>query len=173
MMRMSTTTVETSRLILRLPEAADAGDFLEIHQDPEVMKRITLAAPQGGITVAWRNVALMIGHWQIRGYGQWAVVEKESGRVIGSVGLYNPEGWPGVELGWLVRRSHWGFGFATEASAAALNWAWRFVEADHIISLISPDNVQSIRIARKIGEEFEQSLTMDNSLFHQYGIHRP
>jgi RimJ/RimL family protein N-acetyltransferase len=78
-----------------------------------------------------------------------------------------------VELGWLVRRSHWGFGFATEASAAALNWAWRFVEADHIISLISPDNVQSIRIARKIGEEFEQSLTMDNSLFHQYGIHRP
>jgi RimJ/RimL family protein N-acetyltransferase len=170
---MLTTTIETSRLVLRVPEAADARAFLEIHQDPEVLKHVTLVAPQGGITVAWRNVATMIGHWQMRGYGQWAVVEKASGVIIGRVGLYNPDGWPGVELGWVVRHSHWGFGFATEASKAALDWAWRHVNIDHVISLIAPDNVQSIRIASKIGERFECPLTMDDSLLHKYGIHRP
>src|SRR5688572_10437242 len=106
-------TIETPRLVLRLPGAADAAAFLDIHQHPEAIKYVLLAAPAAGITAAWRNVAMLLGHWQLRGYGQWAVVERASGEVIGRVGLWNPEGWPGVELGWIIKHDRWNHGFAS------------------------------------------------------------
>lgn len=96
--RASMVIVETPRLRLRLPQASDAEPFLQIHQDPEAIKHLVLAAPAGGRTVAWRNVAMMLGHWHLRSYGQWTVVEKATSEVIGRVGLWNPEGWPGIEL---------------------------------------------------------------------------
>jgi RimJ/RimL family protein N-acetyltransferase len=165
-------TVETSRLRLRPLQASDAEPFMEIHQDPEVIKYVLLGAAPGGITVAWRNIAMMIGHWHLRGYGPWAVSEKSSGQVIGRVGLWNPEGWPGIELGWIIRRSHWDHGFATEASRAALEWAWENVDTDHIISVIQPDNVRSIRVAEKIGERFERADVLNEVNVHIYGVLR-
>jgi len=166
-------TIETPRLLLRLPDASDAHPLMEIHQDPEVIKYVTLTAPPGGITVAWRNVAMMIGHWHLRGYGQWTVLEKTSGAIIGRVGLFNPEGWPGIELTWVIRRSRWGFGFATEAAREALAWSWNEVQADQIVSVIRPDNQRSIRVAEKIGERFERAEVMNGETMHLYAIHRP
>lgn len=165
--------VNTVRLLLRVPEASDAEAMMEIHQDPEAIKNVLLTAPPAGISVAWRNIAMMIGHWHLRGYGQWAVVEKTSGQVVGRVGLWNPEGWPGIELGWIIRRSCWGRGFATEAAQAALQWAWDKVDADHIISIIEPDSLSSIRVAQKIGERFERADTMNGASVHIYGVRRP
>src|SRR5678816_2161421 len=165
-------TLDTVRLRLRLPEASDAGPMMEIHQDPEVIRSVVLTAPPGGISVAWRNIALMLGHWHLRGYGQWTVVEKVSGQVIGRVGLWNPEGWPGIELGWIIRRSRWGNGFATEAAKAALQWTWDKVDTDHIISIIQPDSVLSIRVAEKIGERFERADSLNGANVHIYGVRR-
>jgi RimJ/RimL family protein N-acetyltransferase len=167
------TIVETARLRLRPMQASDAGAFLEIHQHPEVIKYVLLGAPPGGITVAWRNVAMMIGHWQLRGYGSWAVTEKSTDQVLGRVGLWNPEGWPGLELGWVIRPSRWGNGFATEAALAALQWTWDHVKTDHIISIIQPDNARSIRVAEKIGERFERAHVMSETDVHIYGVVRP
>ena len=164
--------LDTPRLRLRMPESADAEPMMEIHQDPEVVKTILLTAPLGGITVAWRNVAMMVGHWHLRGYGQWTVIEKTSAEVIGRVGLWNPEGWPGIELGWIIRRSRWGRGFATEAARAALQWAWDNVDTDHIISIIPPDSLASVRVAEKIGERFEGPDTMNGASVHIYGVRR-
>jgi RimJ/RimL family protein N-acetyltransferase len=147
--------------------------MMEIHQDPEVVKSILLTAPLGGITVAWRNIAMMVGHWHLRGYGQWTVLEKASGEVVGRVGLWNPEGWPGIELGWIIRRSRWGQGFATEAAQAALQWGWNNVDTDHIISIIPPDSLASVRVAEKIGERFECADTMNSATVHIYGVRRP
>ena len=65
-------------------------------------------------------MALRAGHWALRGFGIWAVVERESGELVGRVGLQEPEGWPGVELAWLVTRSRWGRGYAPEAGRAPL-----------------------------------------------------
>jgi RimJ/RimL family protein N-acetyltransferase len=170
-------TVETARLLLRVPRAADANAFLEIHQDPEVieLKQVTLTEPPGGIDLALRNVERMLRHWSKRGYGQWAVTERATGDVIGSVGFYNPEGWPGIDLGWIFHRSRWGNGFATEAAHAALQWAWQTENIDHVISLIAPNDLRSIRIATKIGQGFERA---DVDPIHGepvvvYGIHRP
>jgi RimJ/RimL family protein N-acetyltransferase len=165
--------IETPRLILRLPDASDAQALMEIHQDPEVMKYVTLTALPGGITVAWRNVAMMIGHWHLRGYGQWTIVEKTSGEIIGRVGPFNPEGWPGVELTWVIRRSRWSCGFATESARAALAWTWNAIQADQILSLIRPDNQRSIRVAEKLGERFDRAEVLNGETMHVYVIHRP
>ena len=54
--------IDTSRLHLRLPGASDAEPMMEIHEDPEAIKSVLLTAPSGGLTVAWRNVAMMVSH---------------------------------------------------------------------------------------------------------------
>ena len=166
------TTIETPRLRLRPLRSEDAQPFLEIHQHPEVIQYLSLIGSPGDITVAWRNIALMVGHWQLRGYGPWAVTDRSNGDVIGRVGLWNPQGWPGLEMGWVIRRSRWGNGFATEAARAALDWAWANVDADHIISIIQPENTRSIRVAEKIGERFERQQPWMGATAHIYGIRR-
>jgi RimJ/RimL family protein N-acetyltransferase len=166
------TAIETTRLILRPPEASDVTAMMVIHQDPEVIRYLGSGVP-GDIAVAWRNVAMMIGHWHMRGYGPWIVVAKDGGEILGRAGLWNAEGGPGVELGWMIRRSAWGHGFATEASRGALDWAWQHVETDHIISVIRADNLRSIRIAEKLGEHLECTTVIDGVTVHTFGIHRP
>ena len=159
-MAIPTNFVETSRLLLRVPEPADAGALMDIMWDPEVVeqKQVTLLAPPGGLDLALKNTNEMIRQWQLRGYGQWSVVEKEMGQVIGCVGFYHPQReWPGVDLGWVIHRSRWGQGFATEAATAALEWVWANTPIDRVISLIGPDDHRSIRIATKIGERFERA----------------
>ena len=148
--------IETERLLLRLPVADDAEPFLEIHQDPEVIARqqVTLTSPPGGIEVGARNVDRMLRHWDRLGYGQWAGVERATARVIGCVGFQHPES-AEVELGWIVRRSRWGNGFATEAARASIDWAWRTGTFDHVKSLFGMDNPASIRVATKIGQRLE------------------
>jgi [ribosomal protein S5]-alanine N-acetyltransferase len=150
--------IETTRLLMRLPEAADAQALMEIHQDPEVLEQglVTLTAPPGGIESALRNVDRMLRHWQRYGYGQWSVVEKQTDLVIGCVGFFCCLDQPEIELGWIIRRSHWGNGFATEAARAAIDWTWRTTDIDHIISLIRATDARSTRVAEKSGQRFER-----------------
>ena len=174
---MTATPIETKRLLLRLPVPDDARQLVEIHQDPEVIarKQVTLLSAPGGIEVGLRNVDRMLRHWDRWGYGQWAVVEKATARVIGCVGFMQPEDWPAIDLGWIIRRSRWGNGFATEAAGAALGWAWSTPKMDHIMSLIGPDNAASIRVATKIGEQFEREgiSPFSGERVLIYGIRRP
>jgi len=162
--------VETERLVLRPPVAADVQTMFEIHQDPEVMRFV---GKPGDISVAWRNVAMMIGHWQMRGYGMWIVVKRDDGEVIGRAGLWNEAGGPGLELGWLIRKSAWGRGYATEAARAALGWAWQHSGHDHIVSVIHAENQPSIRIAEKLGQRLEKSEMVNGSEMLTYGIRGP
>jgi RimJ/RimL family protein N-acetyltransferase len=168
--------VETPRLLLRPFEASDAQPMLEIHEDPEVA-RYLVGGPAPvtitGLTVAWRNVAMMIGHWHLRGYGAWAVEERATREVVGRVGLWHPEGSPEIELGWVIRRSRWGRGFATEAADAALRWSWRNVPTNRIVSYIQPDNIPSIRVAEKIGQRLEHDELILGIQMHLYSSTRP
>ena len=174
----SINSVETARLLLRVPEPADAEALMGIIWDPEVVeqKQVTLLEPPGGLDLALKNTNDMIRQWELRGYGQWSVVEKATGQVIGCVGFYHPQReWPGVDLGWVIHRSRWGHGFATEAATAALEWVWEHTQIDRIISLIAPDDRRSIRIATKIGERFERADVdpMNGEACHVYTIARP
>src|SRR4051812_21589844 len=129
-------TLETERLTLRMFRQEDIDAYAAMCADPEVMRFL------GGKTLnrhdAWRSMAGVCGHWQLRGYGMWAVVEKASGEMIGRVGCLNPEGWPGFEVGWTLRREYWRQGYATEAARASMDWAFRHLNVPHIISLITP-----------------------------------
>ena len=64
-----------------------------------------------------------------------------------------------IELGWTLSRDAWGCGYATEAAAAIRDWALREVRPPRLISLIHPENERSMRVATKIGEHFEQTIT--------------
>lgn len=108
---------------------------------------------------AWRSMAMLLGHWALRGYGMWAVELKHSGQFIGRVGLHNPEGWPDMELGWMLLPEQRGHGYATEAGRAALDFAFARVKALRAISLIRIDNNASERVARRLGGR--QATTID------------
>jgi RimJ/RimL family protein N-acetyltransferase len=96
----------------------------------------------------------------MRGYGYWGVVENETNELVGRVGFHNPEGWPGFELGWTIARDRWRRGYATEAARRALRYAFEELGQQHVISLIHPDNVASIAVAKKIGETLEGETTL-------------
>jgi RimJ/RimL family protein N-acetyltransferase len=162
----------THRLVLRSFEASDVETYARICADPETMRHIGDGRVLD-LVGAWRAVALMLGHWQLRGYGIWAVEERATGELVGRVGLHRPEGWPGLEVGWLLARSRWGRGYATEAAAAAVDHAWHGLGAEHLISLIDPANDRSIRVAERLGERLEGELELSGRRTLVYGLTRP
>src|SRR5438270_8909308 len=96
-------------------------------------------------------MGMVLGHWQLRGFGLWAVEERETGLLAGRAGCWRPEGWPGLEVGWTLRREFWGRGYATEAARAALGHAFTALRQTHVISLIRPENARSLAVARRLG----------------------
>lgn len=138
----------TERLILRAFAPRDLAPHLESSQDPEVQRY--LGGPKDPYE-AFSTLAVHAGHWALRGYGAWAVERRSDGAPLGRVGLWHPEGWPGVEIGWRLHRAAWGSGYATEAARAALGWVWATQPFDHLISVIHPDNVPSQRLAERLG----------------------
>lgn len=113
-----------------------------------------------------------IGHWMLRGYGQWALERKEGGASIGRAGLWNPPGWPGLEVGWKLAQSEWGQGYATEAGQAAINWAWVNLNATQLISVIQPNNTASIRVAERLGMQQLRESTVKGQQVVIFGIER-
>src|SRR5262245_32536576 len=144
-------TLETARLILRMLRDSDLDAYAEMCADAAVMRYIGDGQPLAR-PMAWRNLAMMVGHWSLRGYGLWAAEERSSGVLVGRIGFWNPEGWPGFELGWMLRRSFWGRGYATEGARVALRFAFTQLQQPQIISLIHPHSAASIRVAQRLGE---------------------
>jgi RimJ/RimL family protein N-acetyltransferase len=146
--------VHTERLVMRGFRDDDLDEWAAICADPEVTRWV---GDEDGLSRedAWRRMAYFVGHWELRRCGQWALVERDSGRLVGRAGLLYPEAWPGLEVGWLVGREHWGFGFAPEAGRASMEWAREELGADHVISLIEDANQRSARVAEKLGMTVE------------------
>jgi RimJ/RimL family protein N-acetyltransferase len=164
------TTLETERLTLRMFREPDTDAYAEMMADPEVM-RFLGGKPMSRME-AWRSMVMVIGHWHLRGYGFWAVEERESGELLGRVGCWRPEGWPGIEVGWTLRRAYWGRGYATEAARASLAHAFTALDQPHVISLIDPANVNSIRVAERLGEKVEGEWEILGTKVLIYGIDR-
>jgi RimJ/RimL family protein N-acetyltransferase len=147
--------LETERLRLRQFRESDLDAYAGITGNAETMRYIARGAPYDR-EEAWRSLGYLRGHWQIRGYGLWAAEEKRSGALSGRIGLYRPEGWPGLEVGWLVARERWGEGFATEGARAALDYAFSVLREPRAISAIAPENAASIRVAEKLGLRYAE-----------------
>ena len=168
---MKEVTLETERLLLRWFREDDFADFCRICGEPEVMRFLGDGKPMPPMEV-WRQMATFMGHWYFRGYGIWAVEEKQTGRMVGRIGFMNPAGWPGFELGWTLGRDSWGKGYATEGAARALEYAFTEMNRDHVISLIAPENLGSIKVAERLGEQVEGETEVLGRRVFIYGISR-
>jgi RimJ/RimL family protein N-acetyltransferase len=164
-------TLETDRLILRMWRSDDFEAVARLFGDPEVMR---YQGPRRAMTRAesWASFAYSVGHWHLRGFGFWAVVEKESGNFVGRVGFGHPEEWHGVEFGWSLAREYWGRGYASEAARRALEYCFTQTDLDHVVSSIQPENVASIRVAERLGEELEGEHNIAGFDHLIYGINR-
>jgi RimJ/RimL family protein N-acetyltransferase len=144
-------TLRTDRLTLRMLRESDFDAYAEMCADAETMRYIGDGEPLAR-PMAWRNLAMMVGHWSLRGYGLWAAEERATGVLVGRIGFWNPDGWPGFELGWMLHRAFRGRGYATEGARAALQFAFTRLRQPQVLSLIHPENAASVRVAQRLGE---------------------
>jgi RimJ/RimL family protein N-acetyltransferase len=140
--------LETPRLILRVPRLDDLDAWAAMMLDEEAAKFL------GGVTprsITWRGLMTMIGSWHAIGFAMFSVIEKSSGRWVGRLGPWMPEGWPGPEVGWAIVRECWGRGYAPEGATAATDWAFDRLGWDRVIHSIDAGNEASQAVARKLG----------------------
>jgi RimJ/RimL family protein N-acetyltransferase len=100
---------------------------------------------------AWRGFMTMAGAWAMTGFSMFSVIDRASGRWLGRIGPWRPEGWPGPEVGWGLVRAAWGQGYAFEAASAAIDWAFDHLGWDEVIHSIDPANAPSQALARRLG----------------------
>jgi RimJ/RimL family protein N-acetyltransferase len=143
--------LETARLVLRPFELSDFDAYARLVADSEAARYLGGAQPR---PVAWRGFMTMAGAWHLTGCSMFSVIEKSSGQWIGRVGPWVPEGWPGTEVGWGISSTHWRRGFATEAAAATIDWAFDTLGWNEVIHTIAPGNVASIAVAEKLGSRY-------------------
>ncbi|MFP2927541.1 GNAT family N-acetyltransferase [Pyxidicoccus sp. 3LG] len=166
-------TLETARLILRPTAREDLEGFVTLASDPESSRFI------GGVQtrpMVWRGVCTMAGAWVLHGFAMFSVLEKSTGRWVGRVGPWKPEGWPGTEVGWALIREAWGKGYATEAAAATIDWAFDHLGWTEVIHTITPENVASQEVARRLGSTLKGPVKMpppyENMAMEQWGQDR-
>lgn len=144
-------TVETERLILRMPRMSDFDAYASFGAS-ERSKGV------GGPFLrseSFERLAAIIGHWHLRGYGRWMVADKAGDRPLGIVGLMYPTGWPEPEVAWSVFDDAEGKGIALEAALAARRFAYDVLGWTRVISCTAPDNVRSVALAKRMGAVYE------------------
>jgi len=143
--------LETSRLSLRQWRKRDFPVFASINADPTVMEYYpnTLSEEESN-ELAYKLQSLI----SERGWGFWAVEEKNGKDFIGFVGLHIPKAelpfTPCVEIGWRLDKSFWGNGYATEAAKAALNVAFEQLNLSEVYSFTSVGNARSRAVMERI-----------------------
>jgi len=143
---------ETSRLRLRPMNPGDAQRLVEIYSDPETSRYWN--GPDKSLRESEGRVARMRAHWESHGYGDWALIDKESGAMIGFCGLHRISGMDETNLGFLIDRAFWGRGLATEAGRASLRFGFERAKLDLIVGTTAPDNAGAIEVLKKCGMSY-------------------
>ena len=151
-------TIETARLRLTALHERHFEAYAAMLADSETIRFVGDGQPLDRMN-AWRSMAMLLGHWVLRGYGMWAVEDITTGAFVGRVGIHNPEGWPDLEIGWMLLPQYRHQGYATEAARAALDYTFNVLGKERAASLIRIENSDSERVARRLGGR--QSTTID------------
>ncbi|MCY1139736.1 GNAT family N-acetyltransferase [Actinoplanes sp. Pm04-4] len=146
----------TERLLLRKWRNDDLDGLAAINADPEVMRYILDGSVRDREQSA-DGLRKMRRDWDEQGYGLFAVELR--GELIGWAGfavpVFLPAVLPAVEIGWRLGRRFWGYGYATEAAAAALRFGFDEVGFERVISIRHVDNMRSARVMEKLGLAYE------------------
>jgi len=152
----------TERLTLRHFHILDLAPMVQVFGDPEVM-RFGDGMQSKEWVQAWLRTCLE-RYYQSWGFGPYAVVTKQNQSVIGYCGLFffpDINGQQEVEIGYRLRRSVWGQGYATEAASAVLDYAFDTLGIKRLIAIIDPSNAASIRVAEKLGMHYENEVMLE------------
>ncbi|MEM6639384.1 MAG: GNAT family N-acetyltransferase [Pseudomonadota bacterium] len=142
--------IETERLRLRPIDAErDFAGWAHAFAHPDTVRYLN--SPPMDAAQAWRNMAMVIGHWAVRGYGFFTVEDKRTGEWVGRVGPWYPHGWPEPEVGWTISPDHVRKGYAVEAGRAAIDYAFNELGWRRVVHVILQGNEASIRTAERLG----------------------
>lgn len=161
--------IETARLILRPMQPEDTPALLEYFCDP-VASRYWFT-PDRNLAEALARVVRLEADWKRNGFGDWAVVDKNSKRFIGFAGLHYITGMSEVNLGYFLTRSAWGGGLGTEACRAVLDFGFNTAGLDLVVGVTHPGNSASIRVLEKLGMKFWKDVVRDGAPRVVYSVH--
>ena len=151
--------IETERLLLREFEAGDVDAMADVYGDEEVMRHVCI-----GVLDRERTAVLLEDYRRAQekhGFSTWAVVEKESGAVVGDAGfgLYAPTGEP--ELGFTLAAAVWGRGYALEAARACIAAAFAHLPHRRLVAKVEPENERSLKVAERLGMQTVETIDVD------------
>lgn len=155
--------LHTERLRFRQWETSDFEAFSNFFSDPENAKFV---GGQKSPEEAWRLMCAYIGQYQLKGYSYVAVEHVETEKLVGTVGLWDSDPWPEVELGYWLLPDMQGKGFAIEAAQAVLSFAFQQSKLKTLVSYIDETNVPSIRLAERLGGVHDGGIDL-----LEYGYH--
>lgn len=159
-------TLKTERLTMRAPRLGDLDGLAAFYASD----RSKFVGGPKRLDESWRAMATELGHWAMLGFGRWALEETSTGAFVGVAGLWEPEGFPELELGWDLMNGHEGRGFATEAGRAARDYAYGEMGKTTVVSLIAPGNDGSKAVATRLGAAFEAMF--DHAMFGRVEVWR-
>ena len=153
---MQVPILETDRLTLRGHRVADFAELVAMWGDPDVTRYI--GGTPSTREETWARLLRYAGHWELMGFGFWAVLERATNRYVGDVGIgeFKREMEPALtdpELGWSLATWAHGKGFATEGVRAVLAWGTTHFAGRRMVCGIARENRASIRVAQKVGFE--------------------
>ena len=165
--------LETDRLILRRQTPDDLDALWALYTDPDVVRFIP-DAPRSREEAREELEWHMNGHPRRPELGLWATIHNQTGAFIGRCGLlpWTIDGQDEVEVAYLLAKTHWGQGLASEAAQAILTYGFEQLGLSRLICMIEPDNLASIRVAERIGMTFEKEAADDKGPFQLYSQSR-
>ena len=151
--------LETSRLFLREFEKTDAVHFLQMNNDPEVIRYT--GDPSFTSLMAAQKFIENYNAYKETGMGRYAVIRKSDNAFLGWCGLkYHPKE-DVVDIGYRFYQSYWGQGYATESARATITYAFRTLNYPFLVAHAHVDNVASHKVIKKCGMHFVKHITYD------------
>lgn len=155
--RLAVPVLETARLLLRPYEVDDLDAMAGMFADPDVTAHTLL-----GKRNREETAEVLKGYMSFlaeRGYGMFAILDRETGDYLGECGLFVPP-MPGpLALRYALVKSAWGKGYAPEASAAVIEDAFGRLALDELVAGVVPHNAPSIRVMEKLGFIYDRTIT--------------
>jgi ribosomal-protein-alanine N-acetyltransferase len=159
----------TDRLILRGFQPGDREPLHAILSDRDVIRYLPRSEPWP-LEIVQKVMNRQAEHWEIHGYGWYAVECQADGELIGWCGLGYLDETQEVEIKYLLKKSHWGLGYATEGARTCLDAGFQQLGLDEIVGLVFPENQTSRHVIQKLGLTFTGNLPYFGFDLDRYAI---